>query len=336
MRLSVDVHPNNPGFDESQWITSEDVNVEHLLDTFTSTDADSVDVWDACNHFMNHLYWHKPRLVILGPKFEALPDSHPSKPRCLFILSKLFGLVGNFVEQKRIVIQALGLWRERGDEHGVADASAGLSNANWGLDLYKEGIAQAREGCDIFRRLGKTEKQVECLFTLASLLRGDKQLDAAEEAATRAVDLLEDRDQYRLGQCHQILGQIHQSKGDTEKAIRHFEESLRIASVLNIRRELSGTHLCLANLYIEENKLNDAHAHVEQAKSYAGNSMIFLGTAFLAAALILSAQTRPEEAKSEVLHALAIFEKLGAADRVEVLRQLLEEIEKEIQGRDDG
>ena len=76
--------------------------------------------------------------------------------------------------------------------------------------------------------------------------------------------------------------------------------------------------------------MNDAHTHVEQAKSYAGNSMLFLGTAFLAGALILSAQTRPEEAKSEALHALVIFEKLGAADQVEVIRQLLEKIQKKI------
>ena len=328
MRLSVDVHPEKPGFDESQWITSEDVNVEHLLDIFTSIDGDSEDVWGACHHFMNHLNWHKPRLVVLGPKLEALPDSHPSKPHCLFILSKLFDSVGNWVEQKRILIQTLGLWRERGNDRGVANALDGLSDANWGLHLYKEGIAQAREACDIFGRLGETEKQVPCLLTLASLLHNDKQLGAAEEVANRVVDLLEDRDQYQLCRCHLTLGEIHQSKGDTEKAIHHCEESLRIASVLNVRQELSGIHLLLANLYLKEDKLNDAHAHIEHAKSFAGNDMLLLGSTLHLGAVILSAQTRPEEAKSEALHALAIFEKLGATHWVEETRRLLEVIEK--------
>jgi len=38
-RLSVRAVPGKPGFQEARWITSEDANVEHLLDVFTTTDA---------------------------------------------------------------------------------------------------------------------------------------------------------------------------------------------------------------------------------------------------------------------------------------------------------
>ena len=82
-RLSIEVKPGKPGFEEGRWIKSEDVNVEYLLDTFTSIDPDSADVWNACRHFMQHLYWYNPRLVSLGPKVEGLPDDHPFKPLCL-------------------------------------------------------------------------------------------------------------------------------------------------------------------------------------------------------------------------------------------------------------
>jgi hypothetical protein len=78
---------NKPNFGETQWITSEDVNVEHLLDVFTTIDANSDSVWDACANFMQHLYWHKKRLVILKPKIEGLPDDHPSKPNACFMSS---------------------------------------------------------------------------------------------------------------------------------------------------------------------------------------------------------------------------------------------------------
>ena len=78
-RLSVDVDPDKPSFREAQWITSEDVNVEHLLDVFITADEDSNEVWTACVGFMEHLYRHKKRLTILKPKIESLPDDHQHK-----------------------------------------------------------------------------------------------------------------------------------------------------------------------------------------------------------------------------------------------------------------
>jgi len=114
-RLSVDVAPGRPGFEEARWITSEDVNVEHLLDVFTTIDVTSGGVWGACINFMEHLSWHKPRFVILGRKIEALPDDHSSKLECLLQLSHLFQAVGNHAERKRLLTRALGLSRKRGD-----------------------------------------------------------------------------------------------------------------------------------------------------------------------------------------------------------------------------
>ena len=79
-RMSVSIYADKPGFGESRWITLEDVNVEYLLDVFTTVDADSDSVWEACADFMEHLYRHKKRPVILKAKIEGLPDDHRSKP----------------------------------------------------------------------------------------------------------------------------------------------------------------------------------------------------------------------------------------------------------------
>ena len=64
-RLSVELYPDKPGFEEAGWIVSEDVNVEHLLNTFASPTA-HVDIWHACSNFLEHLRWHKPRKTVLG------------------------------------------------------------------------------------------------------------------------------------------------------------------------------------------------------------------------------------------------------------------------------
>ena len=323
-RLSIKLQPGEPGFDKSRWIKSEDVNVEHLLDVFTSMDTNLEDVWDAFCCFMEHLYWNKPRHVVLGPKVEALPDSHPFKPDCLASLSWLLGGVGNWPGQKRMLVQSLGLWGERENDYWFADILIDLSEANRVLGLYEEGIQQAREALENFGRFGETGKQTRCLIVLASLLSKDKQLDAAKEAVSRAMHLPGNRDQLELHQCRKVLGEIHQSQGSTERAVHHFEESLKIASDLNSHRLLSDSHVALAELYLEEGEFDHARTHAEHAKSHAGDDMYLLGRAVFTNACILNEQIGFEDSKAEALRALAIFEELGATDLVEATRQFLE------------
>ena len=67
---------------------------------------------------MEHLYWHKPRLVT--PKIEALPDDHPSKAQRMGDFLRLFYSLGNWAEYERLLTHTLRLWRERGDDYQVA------------------------------------------------------------------------------------------------------------------------------------------------------------------------------------------------------------------------
>jgi len=329
-RLSIYTHPNKPGFEEARWITSEDVNAEHLLDVFTSIDANSRLVWDACANFMRHIYWHKPRLTVLGQKIEALQDNHPSKGQCLRWLSRLFRSVGNGVERKRVLTHALKLHRERGDDSQAAQVLRRLSDANLKMGLYKEGIQLVKEALVICEGLGHKMRQAECLKDLARLLRAEGQLDAAEEAASRAIDLLPEKHELLGCQCRRVLGQIYSSKGDKEKAIHQLEAALRIATSLNAHRELFGIHHSLVELFSEEGRFDDAHAHTEHAKLHAGNDGYYLARAMRLQARFLYQRGRLEEAKPEALCAVDMFEKVGATMDAGDTRNLLQQIEEAI------
>ena len=326
-RLSALVDPGEPGFDEAQWIRSEDVNVEHLLDIFTSIDANSIDVWDVCSNFMRHLYWHKPRLVALGPKIEGLPDGHPSKPKCLDELSLLFDSIGNRVESKHLLTCSLKLWREWGDDRMVAYTLWAISIANGQLGFNEEGIQQVEEALEIYQRLNDVTGQARSLQQLGWLLFEDKQLDAAEEAASKAISLLDKGDQFHLCDCYLLLGNIYCSRGETEKAIDHYEAALRIASAFNWHDSVFWIHHSLADLLFEENRFGDAHIHAEHAKSQAINNPYTLGRGTELQAKFWYRQGMLEEAKSEVLRAIDIYEKI--AMDVEDCRALLRAIEQE-------
>jgi len=277
---------------------------------------------------MYHLRWHKPRLVTLGPKIEALPNNHPSKAECLECLSRLFRFVGNRAEQKRLLAHCLKLWREREDDDKVALTLRYLSEVNRLTGLPKEGVRQAKEASEICERLGKPVNQADCSICLAWALRDDEQLDAAEEAATRAIDLLpEQGPQSKVSVSHRALGNIYRSKGETEKAIHHLEIAFGVASSLNWPYELFWIHLSLARVYSGDGRFDDAHTHVQHAKSHAVNNPYLLAAASWLQARLWYKQHRPEQAKYEALQALDMFEKLGAANDAEGARIFLREID---------
>ena len=328
-RLSVFVSPGHPEFEDAQWIKSEDVNVEYLLDVFTSIDADSVDVWNACAHFMEHLYWHKRRLVALGPKIEGLPDDHESKPRCLVHLSRLFEAVGNYAEYKRLLVYARELWRQRGKDFWVAQTLSLVSHADVELGRSKDAIQPLKEALEIYKQLNHTSGQARCWQRLAQSLYRDKQLDAAEEAALQAIDLLSDTGkQYPVCECYRTLGDIYRSRGETAKAISHLETALGIASRFNWHLQQFWIHYSLAELVFGENEFDDAHAHIERAKSHVVYDAYQLGCAAKLQAIFWSKRRRFEEAKSEALCAIDLFERIGATDSTEMCRDLLRDIEE--------
>ena len=330
-RMSVEIDPTKPEYKESQWITSEDVNVEHLLDVFTTIDANSGEVWEACAKFMEHLFWHKKRLVILEPKIEGLPDDHRSKPNCLFELSRLFQSIGNHAERKRLLTRALELWRERGNDRAVARVSRHLSQANRHMGLYEEGIKMAEEASGILERLGDSAVQARCLIDLAWLLHANKQFDAAEEAASRAIHLFpETGEEYRVCGCHRLLGYIYRFKDDTEKAVQHYKSALGIASSFDWHNELYQGHCGLARMFLEKGRFVDAQEHVEQARLHTLDHTYHLGHVIKLQARLWQKQHRLDEAKSEALRAADIYRKLGAENDLKLCRALLRRIEGEM------
>ena len=318
-----------PEFADPRWILSEDVNVEHLLDVFTTIDPDSNDIWDACIGFIAHLYWHKPRQTELRRKIGGLPDNHRSKPRGLLILGSLSGLIGNHIEGIRFLTHALKLGGERRDDHVVAEALRDLSLVNRLLGHCKEGILQAREALEVYRQLGETVKCAECLIDIARLLQVDGQLDAAEEATVESIKLLPEQGQeHMICESHFTLGGIYRSKGERGKAIYEYEAALGIAATLKGHHFLFWVNFASAETFLDEDGFDKAHAHVERAKTYAHHNPFHLGLAVLLQAQIWCQQRRFEEAASEALRGQEIFKELGNSQFLEKCKTLLQQVEE--------
>ena len=244
---------------------------------------------------------------------------------------QLFGTVGNLAEHKRLLTHTLKLEREWGDDHGVTLVLRYLSSSNWRMDLTEEGIQQAKEALEIYEQLGDTKGQTGCLIRLTLLLSCDNQFEAAEEAALRTINLSSEKgDQFRLCDSHRALGYIYDSKGETKKAIHHLEVALGIASPFNWHDQLFGAHHYLAWLFCSEGRLDDANTHIERAKLHTDNSAYHLGAVMETQAVIWHMQHGLEDARSETLCAIDIYEKVGTTKDIEGCRKLLRNIEREL------
>ena len=143
--------------------------------------------------------------------------------------------------------------------------------------------------------------------------------------------LLEEGVQIEVCACYRILGRICHSRGESAKAINHFEAALGIATSFNWHDHLFWINYSLEDFFFDEDRFGEAHVHIERAESHATNNPYRLGRAVELRATFWYEQHMLQEAKSEALRATGIYEKLGAANGVECCRGLLRNIEEAAQ-----
>ena len=116
-----------------------------------------------------------------------------------------FPLSWKSCECKRLLNHALKLWKGQGNDFRAAETLAYLSNTNQRIDLYQEGITGGRRP-RVFERPGHPVRRVDQLVRLALLPLCKEQLDAAEETAFHATDLLPGGEQNCVYDYHLVLG----------------------------------------------------------------------------------------------------------------------------------
>ena len=332
-RLSISLETMTPTNDKTQWITSEDANVEHLLDVFTLVDTNSEGVWDACRNFIQHLCLHKPRPLVFGPRIERLPDDYPSKTQCMLDLSELSSRVKNSTEAHRLLTHTLKLYRERGDNDQVAKALRKLSQASFELGLIEEGIQQAGEAMTISRQIGDIVGVIGCHIRLSSLFRRAERNDEADECESRLIELTNTLlassylEPMLRGLVHDSLAQIYFNKRDMEQATSHAETALRIGGI-TVRSNLFTRYHTMARIHMENGRFDDAEAQLEHARSLAAEDSSEHSRLVLLQAHLLVKQGKLEEARSEAPRALDLLQEHGAVDQVKEAEDLIQSIDE--------
>jgi hypothetical protein len=316
-RMSVEIDPDKSNFGEAGWIAWEDLNVEHLLDIFTTIDPDSEGVWDACINFMRHLFGTKSdspfcskrsrgSLMTIAPNLTACSSSHGC-----------FDRLEDQAECKRLVTHTLKLWRERGDDNEVARVLWRLSDLL--ISDSGEGRESAEEALEIYERLGNTVGQALCLINLTRLFLERGQLDLGEEATSaRSISSWGKANNTGSANLIEFSAGYIDSKG-MSKAIHHLELALGIATPSDWHDGVTVLDSLRPRMPVSR-----AHAHLTTHKLTSNTQSHTRSIAHITMALVAEMQAtvwyrqdRPEEAGREARRAAEIYDGVRGEEHAE-------------------
>jgi hypothetical protein len=223
------------------------------------------------------------------------------------------------VEQKRLLTHTLKLERERGNDFGVARALGSLSDANRLLGLYEEGIQQAKEALEIYERLGDTVEQARCLIHLARCC-------VSRQSARRRGGSRISRNRSSPGERPRISGlpissrswQYISFQGREREGHSPFRGSPRNRIPFQLARSAVLDSSLPGGALFRSKASSTMHTLTSNKPS---RTRLITHTTWVARSLLQARdwyrQRMLEEATSEALRALEIFEKLGAAEDLE-------------------
>jgi tetratricopeptide (TPR) repeat protein len=173
------------------------------------------------------------------------------------------------------------------ERHQLRDL--GVSMFMLGRILAQEGdpecLEPCRESLDIDRRLGDSAAQANSEFNLGDayiIVPAIRDLDEAEAAYRRSLDLRDAADDLGRSMCLTEIGNVHFKRfvaarernepiatliGQAEAAQEHYLEGLRLCPK-DALAVLARTHNCLGALYGNVRQLDSAREHFERAIQY--------------------------------------------------------------------
>jgi len=183
--------------------------------------------WRLREHVSEGHHWLETTLALSQNASAALPARLRAK--VLNWTGSVATIDGAFDRAVDLLEQSVTLYREVGDQLGIAEA---LNNLVWALGhqgYYTRAIAYGVESVTLYRTVGQKRDLVHGLYNLGCLtIWSDDPAQAAgllEESRVLAREL---GDSMRMAQILNALGDVARMQGDLAQAVAYYEESLAL------------------------------------------------------------------------------------------------------------
>ncbi|MEV6155518.1 tetratricopeptide repeat protein [Nonomuraea sp. NPDC052129] len=252
-------------------------------------------------------------------------DDRLGEARALSNLRVVRQALGEYSTAADLAEQALALYRALGNLNGEADALRGLSWARCSTGNYKDAADLADQALALYRSLGHRHGEAEALQALGRVRVMNGEFQVAAGLARRALTIYQALD-FGHGKANalRLLGQARYLSGNYSEAadllkqartlFRHYGDDQGEAEVLN----------CIGALLADTAGPQEALPAYRQARQLACKvqSPLDEANALQGAAECLKRSGRRRAALVDLRSAVAIYQRIGAAEAVSAAEHL--------------
>jgi predicted ATPase/class 3 adenylate cyclase len=192
----------------------------------------------------------------------AVNDKSPSllRAKALVALGDILREQGEYRRAAEVCGESLRLYREWGDERGIADVLEGLGRLAWRRSDYQRATAFFEESLALNRKLGRESQVARSFNALGNVAhaQGDYQRAAAFQRESVALHRALN-DEWDLAVSLDSLGNAEWRRGDDHRAMVFLEESLVLFRKLAFKRGIAVALLSIGAVAL-------SRGHYERAK----------------------------------------------------------------------
>jgi class 3 adenylate cyclase/tetratricopeptide (TPR) repeat protein len=279
-----------------------------------------------------------PRAERLVEKALAVldPDDKVARFDALAVRGTIAWARGDLSTEERVTLEALELAREAGRkdlESEMLDTLASVYMSRLELDQADSLLERAIE---LAQESGSRVAQGRAQRYLGQLKLARKELDEADAAFEAARELLaEVGASWQLGRVLNFAAWTAWFKGEPARAERLLRESIRVLAPLEDRATLCESQRALAQLLVEQGKIDEAERLALAARQTVGpQDSTSLATTAMALGIVRAAQGRDEEAEELMREAYATVLDTDHAETQNATLRVLTQFLRD-RGRDD-
>ena len=303
--IACSVGRNRVRLQQTQWLASEDINIDSLLSFYMGHFSTSAEVLRVCRDFANIAQFHFNTRRISSDHLPTTPgQSRMQYPR----------LTTTWITHLKEGYEA---WEGDVD---VVCALLGAALCNEVLGDLKRAISQAEEALTRCDHLGDIPFRARCHYSLALLLDRGGFFTEATKAVRHAIDLYTDMgDPLKTFECHLLLAKIFKNEDNLNEAKDSLITAFKIIRRLNKKHEFSKVLSDLGRIYLAQGNRIVASISLLWSKAVdkAIRHDLQSGEELLRKSRLSFMRGDLEETKAEANLALEIFSKIGDMQRQE-------------------